>query len=247
MPNFNPPAITADQMRMVDQLMIDSYGIQLEQMMEMAGRNLADLAFDLLEGETSPKIVVVCGGGHNGGGGLVAARHLYNRGADVSVMLTTEADRLKTVSAQQWYTLKQLSIRLITNNSTYELGLFREADLIIDAIIGYGLSGQPSGIPAHVIREILNSQNRNVLSLDVPSGLNATDGSFTELCIKARATMTLALPKTGLIDPNVKQCVGDLYLADIGVPPDLYTKIGLPPQLIFSKKPFISISGLAFD
>ena len=108
--------------------------------------------------------------------------------------------------------------------------------MIIDAIIGYGLIGEPRGIPAHVIREILNSQNRNVLSLDIPSGLNATDGSFIKLCIQAKATMTLALPKTGLVNPNAKKCVGDLYMADIGVPPDLYTELGLEPQSLFINK-----------
>ncbi|MBC8346216.1 MAG: NAD(P)H-hydrate epimerase [Candidatus Marinimicrobia bacterium] len=235
------PAITADQMQLVDQLMLGSYGIQLEQMMEMAGRNLSDLAFDLLSGSSCPKIIVVCGGGHNGGGGLVAARHLSNRGAEVTVVLTAREGRLKEVPFKRWNTLKKLSVDLISANKSDPLGVFQKADLIIDAIIGYGLTDEPRGIPAHVIREILNSQNKNVLSLDVPSGLNATDGSFTKLCIHAKATMTLALPKTGLSDPEAKKCVGDLYLADIGVPPGLYSQLGLPNQFLFKDKSIIKI------
>ena len=88
--------------------------------------------------------------------------------------------------------------------------------------------GKLSGIPAHVIHEILNTQNQNVLSLDAPSGLNITTGDFNKkLCIRVYATMTLALPKTGLIQDNAKECVGRLYVTDISVPPILYKLVGI--------------------
>ena len=247
MTNTKILSISTEQMRKVDDLMINKYGIELIQMMENAGANLAKLAIRLFkkdfENQNSKNIVVACGLGNNGGGGMVAARHLSNHGFNVTVVLTGAESKLKSIPLKQWNILKKLPIRTIVTNSSDTLGVFNDADLIIDAIIGYGMHGELRGIPAHVIHEILNSQNQNVLSLDSPSGLNTTTGDFNEeLCIKAYATMTLALPKTGLIEEDAKGCVGKLYLADISVPPKLYNEIGIDLGKIFIGKSIISIT-----
>ncbi len=240
------PSISTEQMRKVDNLMINKYGIELIQMMENAGSNLAELAFNLTDNNSenhNPKnVVVACGLGNNGGGGMVAARHLSNHGFNVTVVLTGAESKLKSIPLKQWNILKKLPVGMIIANSSDTLGVFNEADLIIDAIIGYGMRGELKGIPAHVIHEILNTQNQNVLSLDAPSGLNTTTGDFKEeLCIKAYATMTLAIPKSGLVETNAKECVGKLYVADISVPPDLYKEIGYKPQYIFIDRSVIKV------
>ncbi len=234
-------------MRKVDDLMINKYGIELIQMMENAGANLAELAINLLrknfENPKPNNVVVACGVGNNGGGGMVAARHLSNRGFNVTVVLTGAESKLKSIPLKQWNVLKKLPIVTIIANSSDTLGVFNEADLIIDAIIGYGMHGELKGIPAHVIHEILNSQNHKIVSLDAPSGLNTTTGDFTEnFCIKAYATMTLALPKMGLVQDNAKKCVGELYVADISVPPGLYEKIGIKLKKIFNKTSILKIT-----
>ena len=241
------PSITTEQMRKIDDLMINKYGIELIQMMENAGANLAELAINLIdknfENRNSKNFVIACGLGNNGGGGMVAARHLSNHGFNVTVVLTEAEAKLKSIPLKQWNILKKLPVRMIIANSSDTLGVFNEADLIIDAIIGYGMHGKLKGIPAHVIHEILNSQNHYVLSLDAPSGLNTTTGKFNEkLCIKAYATMTLALPKTGLIQDDAKECVGKLYVADISVPPKLYNEIGINTEKLFTGRPIISIT-----
>jgi len=241
------PSITTEQMRKVDDIMINEYGIELIQMLENAGRNLAELAINLIdknfENRNSKNIVVACGLGNNGGGGMVAARHLSNHGFNVTVVLTGAEAKLRSIPLKQWTILKKLPVRMIIANSSDTLGVFNEADLIIDAIIGYGMSGELKGISAHVIHEILNSQNQYVLSLDAPSGLNTTTGKFNEkLCIQAYATMTLALPKTGLVQDDAKDCVGRLYLADISVPPKLYNEIGVNVEKIFTDRSIISIT-----
>jgi len=241
------PSITTEQMRKVDDLMINKYGIELIQMMENAGANLAELAINLIdkdfENRNSKNIVVACGLGNNGGGGMVAARHLSNHGFNVTVVLTGAEAKLKSVLLKQWNILKNLPVGIIIANSSDTLGVFIEADLIIDAIVGYGMHGELNGIPAHVIREILNTQVQNVLSLDAPSGLNTTTGDFNEeLCIKAFSTMTLTLPKTGLVQDNAKECVGRLYVADISVPLTLYNEIGINSEEIFKGKQIISIN-----
>ncbi len=240
------PTISTEQMRKVDDLMINKYGIELIQMMENAGANLSELAINLMEkssdSNNSRNVVVACGLGNNGGGGMVAARHLSNHGFNVTVVLTGVESKLKSIPLKQWNILKKLPVGMIIANSSDTLGVFNEADIIIDAIIGYGMYGELKGIPAHVIHEILNTQNQNVLSLDAPSGLNTTTGDFNEeLCIKAFATMTLALPKTGLVQENAKECVGRLYLADISVPPDLLEDIGLTQQVFFTDLSIIQI------
>lgn len=226
--------------------MVEEYGISIEQMMENAGRNLADLTLEILgrEGRSSPtpRIIIACGAGNNGGGGMVAARFLSNRGLEVTAVLAGRESDLKPAPARAWKTLQQLSLRTIVASSSDPLGLFKSADLIIDALIGYGLRREPRGIPARVMGEILNSGHPNLLALDVPSGLDCDDGSAAETCIRARATMTLALPKTGLFVPQARGYVGDLYLADIGVPPSLYTHLGLESQPLFTAETIIRLN-----
>ncbi|MFC1527317.1 NAD(P)H-hydrate epimerase [Candidatus Neomarinimicrobiota bacterium] len=241
------PSISTEQMRNVDDLMINKYGIELIQMMENAGANLAELAIQLMdknpENCNPENVVIACGLGNNGGGGMVAARHLSNHGFDVTVVLTGAVNKLKLIPLKQWNILKKLPLGMIVANSSDTLSVFNKADIIIDAIIGYGMHGELKGIPAHVIHEILNTQKQNVLSLDAPSGLNTTTGDFKEeLCINASATMTLALPKTVLVQEEAKKCVGKLYLADISVPPKLYNEIGINSGNIFTGKSIISIN-----
>jgi len=205
-------------MREVDRVMVDEVGIELIQMMENAGRNLADLAVRRFGVDS---VVVLAGTGGNGGGGLVAARHLANRGVEVAVALVSDSAKLAPVPAHQFEILKQMDIRVIVEPSA--------ADLVVDAMIGYSLSGDPRGRSA----ELIDWANRQatVLSLDNPSGLNVTTGVAGRPCVKATATMTLALPKTGLLSADQ---TGELYLADISVPPSVYAAMGLGQVDIFA-------------
>jgi NAD(P)H-hydrate epimerase len=227
------PALTTKQMIEVDRLMIEEYGIELIQMMENAGRNLAELTGRMLSASFSGcSVCVLCGRGNNGGGGMVAARHLRNRGADVHVIRL--AGELKHVPAKQWDILENMGLR---NDPYYELS---EADIIIDALIGYGLQADPRPEVAVWIEKI-NAAGKTVLALDAPSGLDATSGTAGRPTVRADATMTLALPKVGLMSESACPFVGELYLADISVPPDLYRKIGLEVGNIFVEDAIIKI------
>ena len=225
------PALTTDQMRKVDRLMIEEYHIDMLQMMENAGRNLALLAVRMLDGDVADRpVVVLAGRGNNGGGGLVAARHLLNWGAWVQLLLTHRPEEYSGVAAHQLSILQAMDAPLAWAEEGWELP---PADLIIDAVIGYGLQGNPSGAAANLIA-LANSSVAPILSLDVPSGLNATTGQPHSPHIVAAATMTLALPKTGLLTPAARSAVGQLYLADIGVPPALYGRLGLDVPPLFA-------------
>jgi NAD(P)H-hydrate epimerase len=230
------PVLTTSQMVEVDRLMIEEYQIELIQMMENAGRNLAELARRQLGGLIVGKsIAILCGAGNNGGGGLVAARHLHNWGANVSLNLAFDPSRLKEIPAQQWRILRKMGL-----DSNEETDLSK-VDLILDALIGYGLSGDPRQPVAGWI-EKANNAGRPILALDAPSGLDTTSGIPGNPCIKAAATLTLALPKIGLLPREAKDNVGDLYLADISVPPELYQHLGVEVQNLFEKDTIIKVN-----
>lgn len=236
MTKANIPAITTQQMVEVDRLMIEDYGIGLIQMMENAGRSLAELTRRLLGGDVSGRnIAVLCGAGSNGGGGMVAARHLHNWGADVWVKPVFNPKQLKKIPAHQWDILQNISVPDLTIE---QIG---QVEIILDAIIGYGLAGNPHGLAAEWI-EIANQSKIPILAMDAPSGLNTTTGIPGNPCVSAMATLTLALPKTGLFEPAARDLVGNLYLADIGVPPELYREIGIQIPNIFSQDPIIRVN-----
>lgn len=223
------------QMAEVDRLMIEEYGTLLIQMMENAGRGLAELARRMLDGKLAGrKIVALCGAGNNGGGGMVAARHLHNRGADVSVKFAGDTARLKEIPAHQWRILQTMSLTMEPDPD------LAEADVILDALVGYGLTGDPRGPVAEWI-ERAQAAHRPILSLDTPSGLDTTTGIPGHPCIRASATLTLALPKAGLLVPSARAFVGDLYLADIGAPPELYRRIGIEVGPLFADDTIIPI------
>jgi NAD(P)H-hydrate epimerase len=222
------PALTTAQMAEVDRLMIEEYGILLIQMMENAGRNLAEQARRMVGGDlTNRRIVALCGAGNNGGGGMVAARHLYSRGAHAQAKLIADPAHLKAIPAHQWQILNALQI--VENGSP----ALDEADMIIDAMIGYGLTGNPRGQVAEWI-ERANAAGCPILALDTPSGLDTTTGIPGTPCIRATATLTLALPKVGLLTSEAARYVGELFLADISVPPTLYQRLSLhvPPLFV---------------
>lgn len=215
----NLPALTTEQMIEVDRLMIEEWGISLIQMMENAGRNLAELSKRLLHDFDGKKIIILCGTGNNGGGGMVSARYMHNWGANVSAVLVGDENRLKKVPAHQWKILEHIGV----TSTDADLS---KTDLLIDAMLGYGVQGNPREPIAAWIQRA-NEGRIRILSLDAPSGLDTTTGIPASPCIRAHATLTLALPKMGLLTPDAKPVVGDLYLGDISVPPELYEKLDI--------------------
>lgn len=114
-------------------------------------------------------------------------------------------------------------------------------DLILDAIIGYSFNDSPRGTAADLIRWA-NAQSAPILSLDTPSGLDVTSGTAHDPTVRAAATLTLALPKQGLLSPDARKFVGDLYLADISVPPELYANMGIVVPPLFAESDLIRVT-----
>jgi len=205
-------AVTAAEMREVDRVAVEEFGVDLLQMMENAGRTLALQAEEATDGP----VVVAAGNGGNGGGGLACARHLLNRGVDVRVALDRPPGELTGAAAHQYDTLAEMDAPVGVGPGAVDPA----AGLVVDALIGYGLDGPVRGTAAGMVGAV-DGGDTPVLSLDVPSGRDATDGGVRGVAVEPDATLTLALPKTGLPRENV-------VLADIGVPAGVYGRVGLP-------------------
>ena len=238
------PAVTGGEMAAVDQAMVEDYGIDLIQMMENAGRALAALARDrFLDGDPQGKTVVILAGpGGNGGGVMVAGRRLHGWGATILTVLAQEPDRFAPVPAKQLAILHRLGVEVLSSGQLAAAPNSPTPDLVIDGVIGYSLRGDPHGGAEALIRWS-GSAGVPILALDVPSGMDATSGDVHEATVRATATLTLALPKTGLVSDPARAHVGELYLADIGIPPQLYSEIHLPdPGALFAKSDLVRLA-----
>jgi NAD(P)H-hydrate epimerase len=206
---MNVPAVSSEQMRELDRIATEETGPTLLQMMENAGRNLALLAMNLMGLYwNAANVVVLAGSGGNGGGGICAGRHLANHGVSVNLCLASP-DRMSESASLQRRIFQNTDGTEVQPNQLAHL----KSGLVIDALIGYGLNEKPRGTARELIAWA-NQQNIPVLSLDVPSGIDATTGRAPGEFIRPRWTMTLALPKSGLHP----QTTGQLFLADIGIP-----------------------------
>ena len=172
---------------------------------------------------------MLAGPGGHGGGGLVAARHLANRGYLVRVVLSAP-DRLNPVPAHQGDIVHRISVVFADQPPP--------ADVVIDALIGYSLRGNPTGAAAELI-EWANNPAAPILALDTPSGLDITTGTPGNPCVWAAAPLTRALPKTGLLDATE---VGELYLANISVPPLVYERMGIHWPALFRESSVVRLN-----
>ncbi len=233
------PTVSVEQMREVDRLMIDELHIDLLQMMENAGRALAEQARRLVGGDVrGAQVVVLAGPGGNGGGGLTAGRLLI-WGADVTVILGAARPEVKGVPLHQLGILDSMGAlaRDAAPADAVEAAL-HSADLVLDALIGYSLRGAPREPIASLIRAA-NASGTPLLALDIPSGMNGDSGEAYDPTIRAVSTLTLALPKRGLTRPAARGWVGNLHVADISVPQVVYDRLGLDVGALFARSDIV--------
>jgi NAD(P)H-hydrate epimerase len=230
------PAVTAAEMLEIDRIAVEQSGPALLQMMEHAGTNLALTALEMLGDDwRDARILVLAGTGGNGGGGICAARHLANRGATVTVVSIRRPAEADGALGQQLLALAEAPARVLTWNEAFDSA---EADLIIDAVIGYRLDGAPRAAHMALIRAS-DAIGVPVLSLDVPSGIDPDSGGSPGVAVRPARTLTLALalPKVGLTEENS----GELWLADLGIPPGVYARAGIAFEPIFGRETRIQL------
>ena len=220
------PVVDAKTMRAFDLAATEKHGVKALDLMENAGKAVAaECAVFLAEKGLSVKqanVVVCCGRGANGGDGLVAARYLCEGGATVSVFLCPP----KSDSSGQYPELvgvnlakaKAAGVRITTAGSGAGLAqALAGCHLAIDALLGTGATGKPAGAIHHMIRE-LTLAKKPVVAIDIPTGLHPDTGYHSGVYVTAELTLTLGLPKRGLLAEHAKAQVGVLKLLDIGYP-----------------------------
>lgn len=214
-------AVTPDEMRCFDLLAQEYFGIPSLLLMENAGRAAAETALGMLRGKNK-RVVVVCGSGNNGGDGFVCARHLLNKGVKVEVFLVGKivSERPSPVSDAgiNLRVLGSLKCPLRVFNGRKLKTVLDKSSLVIDAIFGIGFRGEPRDPCSEAIR-MINDSGKKILSLDVPSGLNALNGEAPGNCVKADVTVTFGFPKTGLYLGKGPHLSGRVVVADISLPP----------------------------
>ncbi len=234
---FDLPAVSGEQMAAVDRAMFDVCGLDVLQVMEVAGRAIAVwIRREIFGGSCAGKqVAVLCGPGGNGGDGLVAAKYLQQWGATPAVALAANP---KTGSPAA----HQLSIARILGIMTSMEALETDAafDLVIDGLLGFGGSGAPRERFAALIRQA-NAHAAPTVAIDLPSGLNATTGERHSPCISAFATVTLGLPKTGLLARDAEQVTGRVVVADIGIPALAFSAAGVDVPAIEWQDDFIEL------
>jgi ADP-dependent NAD(P)H-hydrate dehydratase / NAD(P)H-hydrate epimerase len=199
---WNAPSLTSAQAREVDRVCAERFHLPVEWLMEAAGWELARHC----RGRTA----VLCGTGNNGGDGLAAARHLHRWGRLYAVACI-DRSRLKGPAAREAEVLERLGLTI--ESEPRLVG----AEVILDALLGTGLSRAPGGRYADWIRAA-NDSGVEIVSADLPSGLDADSGRAYDPCIRAQVTVTLGFPKVGLQQADGPVYSGHLEIADIGIP-----------------------------
>ncbi len=216
-------AADAATIRSIDRAAVERYGITGLELMENAGKGVAEIIRRVAPSK-DVRIAIVAGKGNNGGDGYVAARHLHNYGFRVAVFSLCRTGELKgdaAANAASWVKMGGETSEILTSADLKAAeSPLRHSSVIVDAIFGTGLEKNVSGIHAEAI-DLINSLEKKVVSIDIPSGVHATTGAVLGRAIKAEITATMAMPKLGLVLFPGRSFAGTFEVVDIGVPREM--------------------------
>lgn len=220
--------------RRIDSLAVERYALPTILLMENAARHTADVALELLEDIDTPRVVVLCGSGNNGGDGLAAARHLHNAGARVSILITAPDTRFKGDAAAHLAVARRMNLPITAVGADPDLSArialeaAGGADLYLDALLGTGIDRPVDGAIARLIAWLNSREDAPVLAVDIPSGLDCDTGKPLGAAVLADATVTFVGLKLGFLTLEAQEYVGDVTVADIGVPRELIAELATP-------------------
>lgn len=206
--NLPTTAYTAAEAAALDCYTVEELGVDLRQLMEVAGMRSAEIALQLFGEGTH--VTLLAGPGGNGGDALVCAKWLKLWGCTPVVLLSHALNRLRPVTAHQLSVWKAFGGEVSTQPPEH-------TDGIVDGLLGYSLSGDPRGYAAELINWA-NTTEKPILALDIPSGMDATMGYVRTPCIQAHATAVFGVLKQGLLQQNTSSYTGEIHLVDIGFP-----------------------------
>ncbi|MBN1913886.1 MAG: NAD(P)H-hydrate epimerase [Candidatus Omnitrophica bacterium] len=211
--------LSSNQAKRVDSKAERSLGLPVLLLMENAGSRLAQEAIKSLKGRFS-RVAVFCGKGNNGGDGLVCARHLLASGFKPDIYLAAKKKEIGREAGINLEVLIKLKAK-VTEVKAKNLARVRKkiagSGLIIDALLGVGLKGEPRGLYPDLIG-LINACGARVLSVDIPSGLDATTGKIPGSCVKADLTVTFVAKKRGMALADGPRVCGKIVVRDLGVP-----------------------------
>ena len=230
--------VTAQEMREMDRLAIESFGLPGRLLMESAGRGATDFFLESFPDCLGKRVGIVAGRGNNGGDGFVMARYLAEKRVRVAVFLLSKSSDVKGDAAANLKLLALLGIPVIelpdAETFSKHISSLRHQQIWIDAILGTGLNAEVKTYFKDVIT-FINESGSPVFCVDIPSGLNADTGRVMGACIRGTATATFAFPKIGHISHPGAVYAGKLKVVDIGIPGFISRRIG-PKQHLITKE-----------
>jgi len=227
--------VTTEQIGEIDRRAIEEYGIPGLVLMENAGLCVMGVLESEFGNPASKKFAIIAGKGNNGGDGLVVARHLANNGAEVDIFLIARESEIKGDAAVNLKIVRKIGLPLHQVTEEEDLNFFssrlEKFDILIDALFGTGITGKIQGLPARII-EMMNQCHKPIVAVDLPSGLDADTGQAEGPVVKATITVTMGLPKVGLVVYPGARFAGKLVVGDIGLPGSLLTDESLSVSLL---------------
>ncbi len=209
-------------MREIDRRAIEEFNIPGDLLMERAGQGVAEIALDILHARMADSVLLIAGTGNNGGDVFAAACFLAEAEVDVTVWICGSKRKIKGDAEYHLKKMIRRGVHPVEVGRQEDLTLERTPAIIIDGLLGTGATGAPRGFMSDVI-DFINAEAPRcfILSIDIPSGVDADSGAAEGKAVRANLTATMCLPKTGLIRPQAVPYVGNIEIIDIGIPADL--------------------------
>ncbi len=208
--------VTAEGMQQIDKKATERYGIPAIILMENAAISSAFVVLKVLK-VGQGNIILFCGQGNNGGDGFACARHLINRGLEVKIYFLGKEKKLSKEAKTNYKILRKMGQKILRPKFPSLKKELNNTDLIIDALLGIGLKDKVRE-PAYSLIELINGSKKPILSLDIPSGLDATSGEVRGIAVKAKYTVTFGLFKRGFLNPQALTYTGSVTVGDISLP-----------------------------
>ena len=225
--------VTSGSMRAIDREAIDKHKIPSLDLMENAGQGIAErlLTHNIIDPSTADKVAVICGKGNNGGDGFVVARYLHDAGVNICLFFIGPSKELSGDAGINYDRAVKSGVVVTEIKKVTDLEDIKNCTHLIDALFGTGFKGRPRDLSAKVI-EFINEQETAVISIDLPSGLDADNGTHQGAVIRSDYTFALALPKYGLFLSPGRELAGVVDIVPIGIPNEVMNKQKLSHQLI---------------
>lgn len=216
----NMYVVTPEEMNITDKQMAQTYGVPTLLLMENAGNAIATYVYQKYG--TDKRILIITGSGNNGGDGWSAARLLHAKDCDVEVVSLCKSEMMRELVLKNYEMARNLGVKYTLDADETEIAArIAACDIIVDAILGTGITGIVKAEVARVI-ELINNADKHVISVDVPSGINATDGSICGAAVHADELIVLGTLKQGLLYYPARSCFDNVIIDKISIPDSVF-------------------------